>query len=376
MSADSSRRLALELLLSIAEPEATDCESFPVPRSEPLIRKARKTASRSVGAPPSAKSHPPLAAKTNAKRPLRKRAAAGAKSQDANGNGEAQIRAANLDAFEDDALPADELEVAVVEDDAEESDLNIEEFSSGSAECIDDPVRMYLMQMGEIPLLTRAEELAAPERSSRRRTRFRHNMLASDFVLQGAVDLLEKVRDGTLRLDRTIEVSVTNTAEKKRIICRAGPEPGDARQAAAARTSATSAWPSTSRYPKQQRREAWRRLVRRRKAVRLVEELGLRTQRLQPLLEKLAEIASRMEAIRAPVGRRLAANHVPSSRHELRSELRYLMRITLESPATLDRRVDRTADLQAVRTMPPSAISRPATCGWWSPSPSAIAIAA
>ena len=31
---------------------------------------------------------------------------------------------------------------------------------------------------------------------------------------------LEKVRDGELRLDRTIEVSVTNTAEKQRIMSR------------------------------------------------------------------------------------------------------------------------------------------------------------
>ena len=45
------------------------------------------------------------------------------------------------------------------------------------------------------------------------------------------------------------------------------------------------AWPSAA--------TAWRRLVRRRnKAVRLVEELNLRTQRLQPLLDKLAEIAA------------------------------------------------------------------------------------
>jgi RND family efflux transporter MFP subunit len=48
-------------------------------------------------------------------------------------------------------------------------------------------------------------------------------MLASDFVLHGALNLLEKVRDGQLRLDRTIEVSVTNTAEKKRILRRLTP---------------------------------------------------------------------------------------------------------------------------------------------------------
>ena len=44
-----------------------------------------------------------------------------------------------------------------------------------------------------------------------------HSMLATDYVLEGATQALEKVRDGELRLDRTIEVSVTNTAERVRI---------------------------------------------------------------------------------------------------------------------------------------------------------------
>ena len=42
-------------------------------------------------------------------------------------------------------------------------------------------------------------------------------------MLQGAVELLEKVQNGELRLDRTIEISVTNTAEKKRTLKRLAP---------------------------------------------------------------------------------------------------------------------------------------------------------
>ena len=58
-------------------------------------------------------------------------------------------------------------------------------------------------------------------------------MLATDYVLQGAVTALEKVRDGQLRLDRTIEVSVTNTAEKTQHHAAAGPESEDAAAPAA-----------------------------------------------------------------------------------------------------------------------------------------------
>ena len=96
---------------------------------------------------------------------------------------------------------------------------------SGLPDQIDDPVRMYLMQMGEIPLLSRSEEISAAKGIERTRARFRQTFLASDYLLQGAAAPLRKVRDGQLRLDRTIEVSVTNTVEKKNILKAARPEP-------------------------------------------------------------------------------------------------------------------------------------------------------
>src|SRR5690606_22876141 len=136
---------------------------------------------------------------------------------------------------------------------------------------IDDPVRMYLMQMGEIPLLSRDEEIAAAKQIEKTRRRFRHSMLASDYVLQGAVALLEKVRDGQLRLDRTIEVSVTNTAMKKKILQRLGPNLKTLVHLLQSNRTDFRIVISRS-AAMAERRAAWRRLVRRRdKAVRLVE---------------------------------------------------------------------------------------------------------
>jgi RNA polymerase primary sigma factor len=93
------------------------------------------------------------------------------------------------------------------------------------------------------------------------------------------------------------------------------------------------------------RRAAWRRLVlRRHKAVRLVEELDLRTQRLQPLMEKLAEISQRMDDLKDRIDE-LRHKHAPAEKvAALRNELRYLMRVTLESPSTLRRRTANTAE--------------------------------
>ena len=48
----------------------------------------------------------------------------------------------------------------------------------------DDPVRMYLTQMGEIPLLTRQEEIALAKQIEVTRATFRRKLLECDYVMQ------------------------------------------------------------------------------------------------------------------------------------------------------------------------------------------------
>jgi RNA polymerase primary sigma factor len=243
---------------------------------------------------------------------------------------------------EADEVVAEDAAVVEVEDEEVETFAD----AGGSAVAIDDPVRMYLMQMGEIPLLSRAEEITCAKLIEKTRTRFRHSMLACDFMLQGAVTLLERVRDGELRLDRTIEVSVTNTAEKKNIMRRLGPNLTTLVHLLKLNRLDYRIAIST-RQPRALRQDAWRRLVRRRnKAVRLVEELNLRTQRLQPLWDKLVEISARMQALRAQIVEICAGRQAADRIHELQAELHYLMRLTLESSATLARRVTYTKQYQ------------------------------
>jgi len=170
-----------------------------------------------------------------------------------------------------------------------------------SVDATDDPVRMYLMQMGQIPLLNRAQEIASAKQIEKTRLRYRHSMLATDYVLQGAVEALEKVRDGQLRLDRTIEVSVTNTAEKKRILKRIWPNLATLRHLIK-QNNQDYRMAVSKRRPMRERRAAWRRLIRRRnKAVRLVEEMNLRNNRLQPLFERLADIRLRMRTLKSQI---------------------------------------------------------------------------
>ncbi|HEX3659718.1 MAG TPA: sigma-70 family RNA polymerase sigma factor [Pirellulales bacterium] len=242
--------------------------------------------------------------------------------------------------LDDDVQPAEE----DLAGEGELDDLTVA--LTGSADRIDDPVRIYLMQMGEIPLLTRAQEVDSAKRIEVARTRFRNSLMASDFVLAGAVAMLKKVRDGELRLDRTVDVSVTDAALKKHTLARIGPNLATLDKLLSQNRYDFMIVISKSR-PMTERRDAWRRLVlRRRRAVRLVEELNLRIQRLQPLVQKLHEISKRMDVLSAQLGQKSHDPLVLARQAEARKELRYLMRITLESPSTLRNRTLRTSEYQ------------------------------
>jgi RNA polymerase primary sigma factor len=83
------------------------------------------------------------------------------------------------------------------------------ELIEGEAKRIDDPVRMYLTQMGEIPLLTREEEINLARKIELTRLAFRRKVLESDYCSRSAEEILQQVHDGTLPFDRTMKMSST-----------------------------------------------------------------------------------------------------------------------------------------------------------------------
>src|SRR6187402_1083066 len=114
--------------------------------------------------------------------------------------------------------PADKRaeEEAEKDEDGEEIDLNLEaELAEASTKRIDDPVRMYLTQMGEIPLLTREQEIALAKKIEITRKIFRSKVLESDYCLQSAVEILQQVDDGDLPFDRTMKISTAEDQADK-----------------------------------------------------------------------------------------------------------------------------------------------------------------
>src|ERR1700694_4575874 len=63
------------------------------------------------------------------------------------------------------------------------SELDLSFMDEEDSRRIDDPVRMYLTQMGEIPLLKREEEISLAKRIEVTRKRFRRKALEFDYAL-------------------------------------------------------------------------------------------------------------------------------------------------------------------------------------------------
>jgi len=74
-------------------------------------------------------------------------------------------------------------------------------------ERIDDPVRMYLTQMGEIPLLTRSEELLLAKRIEVARKRYRRLIFHSGICQTSMVRILAEILKGDIPIDRAVKVT-------------------------------------------------------------------------------------------------------------------------------------------------------------------------
>jgi RNA polymerase primary sigma factor len=206
---------------------------------------------------------------------------------------------------------------------------------------IDDPVRMYLTQMGEIPLLTRDEEIRLAKKIEITRRRFRRELLSSDYAMRQAIDILDKVHKTELPFDRTIKVSVTEGLEKNQILGRM-PHNLKTLEYLSSKNNADFQRFIDPEMTKTQRREAYATLMkRRRKMATLIEELSLRTQRLQIGMKRLEQISQRMTELEDQI-RDLDDLRVKNSKDDranLERELQDLVMMTMETPETLRERI-------------------------------------
>jgi RNA polymerase primary sigma factor len=258
---------------------------------------------------------------------------------------EAREAAKGDEEFEEDgaAAGAEEGEVAVEEEAAagpeEEDEVVEKDLMEGEASRrIDDPIRMYLTQMGQIPLLTRKDEIALARKIEIARMAFRRKMLQCDYCARNAVELLQQVCDGSMSFDRTIKTGTTPLTTKSVIrkrmlenlktVCQLL----DINQGAFKKIAGNELAEGNRAEVKRLRRN-------RRKIATLLEELSLRTSRIQPMKTKLHGMCEKMlqleKMIAAGVNDIMTADDIDAARQELIG----LRELIVDTPEQLEKKL-------------------------------------
>jgi RNA polymerase primary sigma factor len=221
----------------------------------------------------------------------------------------------------------------------EEIDLNIDaELAEASTKRIDDPVRMYLTQMGEIPLLTREQEIALAKKIEITRKIFRSKVLESDYCLQSALEILQQVDDGDLPFDRTMKISTAeNMADKGTIGQRIPLNLASVRQMLQRNRDEWDALRDAGKKDLEELKLAIRR--RRRRAVKLLEELSLRTSKVTPLMKKLSSISTKMVELEQRIEELKKMKDPGEDLEVCQEELSGLEDLVLEDAQNLHKRV-------------------------------------
>ena len=238
-----------------------------------------------------------------------------------------------LDFVEDPDIP---LEPEPVEDDIKEEQaekaaralLGAETSALSSR----DPIRMYLSQMGNIPLLTRDREIFLAKQIEITRKRMRRHVVESEFALRIAVETIEKVQRGELPFERTLRTSETEDARKEQIEGRMDTNLKTLRGLMVDSELDFPAWRELPDDDPQKSVLRNRLRGRRVKMCTLCEELSVRTHRMQPVMKRMLQIGDRIEQLQDEITCLSGLRTAESERQSLERELEEYVRMVLETP--------------------------------------------
>jgi len=203
---------------------------------------------------------------------------------------------------------------------------------------VDDPIRMYLTQMGEIPLLTREDEISLAKKIELARMGFRRKMLESDYCARNAVVILEQVDKGTLSFDRTMKISTTENLVRGVIKRRL---PTNLETINKLLEMNKRHFKSLSEDgDKTEIKKRVKRIYRnRRKVATLLEELSLRTSRIQPMKDKLHGISQKMRQLEFRIAAEANEEYTADDIEAMKMELAGLGELVMEGPKQLEKRL-------------------------------------
>ncbi|MHC4955468.1 MAG: RNA polymerase sigma factor RpoD [Planctomycetota bacterium] len=168
-------------------------------------------------------------------------------------------------------------------------------FGAGSAEKIDDPVRMYLTQMGEIPLLSRDEEIMLAKKIELTRRRYRVKVLECALAQARAVRILEEVKAGELAFDRTLKINTSGKTDKDELASRLPVNLETARTLLGRVNTEFDEF--FQKRTTQTRKKELDSLIRsrRKRNVVLLEELALQVKKIRPLKDEVEDVLEEMD---------------------------------------------------------------------------------
>jgi RNA polymerase primary sigma factor len=203
---------------------------------------------------------------------------------------------------------------------------------------IDDPIRMYLTQMGEIPLLSRHDEISLARKIELSRMAFRRKMLESDYCAKNAADILQQVNEGSLSFDRTMKISTSENLVRSVIKKRLPVNLETANKLLKCNSNYFSKSVETTNVSKG--KSLIRQIHRnKRKVATLLEELSLRTSRIQPMKNKLHGISQKMHQLEKTIAEGPNDNYISDDIDAMRQELQGLQELVVETPKQLDKRL-------------------------------------
>ncbi len=205
-----------------------------------------------------------------------------------------------------------------------EGDDEREVVEKEAAERIDDPVRMYLTQMGEIPLLTREQEIYLAKRIELTRTRYRRKVLESEMSLRQAVEILEGVKSGVLPFDRTLKLNFDPARGRAGVLKRLPVNLTTVKEVLARNDRDWTRLQEENASPEERESTLMAMKARRRRAAILLEEIPLRSKKIEPMKERIHETARDMESLRNSLENPSARTDASAKPQEMRKEYRRL----------------------------------------------------